>query len=105
MRLSLPTFSLLTLYLASKAFACVVFSVNVFMYAGNQYEVVGSLIDNGGEVCTVGEDVDPTQIDFVWLNCVDNYAATFSWVGTGSVAYAYPGIISPMYGGVKEMKR
>ena len=101
MRFSFPTSSLLALGLAaSKAIACVEF----IAYFDDDDYITASLNDNGGNQCSFNGPVDTSASSFIWLNCITGYAATFSWYGTGSVAYSQPAFEGTFVTAVEEIQ-
>jgi hypothetical protein len=102
MRFSLPTSSLLALGLAaSKAIACVQFTA----YFDDDDYITAYLNDNGGNQCSFNGPVDASANSFIWLNCISGYSATFSWYGTGSVAYATPSFEGNFLTAVEEIQQ
>jgi hypothetical protein len=102
MRFSLPTSSLLALSLAaSKAIACVQFTA----YFDDDDYITAYLNDNGGNQCSFNGAVDASANSFIWLDCISGYSATFSWYGTGSVAYATPSFEGTFLTSVEEIQQ
>jgi hypothetical protein len=92
MRFSLPSVSFLSLLLTAKSLACVQFTAQIDFEYTNLAFVSANLVDEGGLTCWGTQiPVDQTQYSFVWLDCVDGYSATFSWINPNPVNYAYPG--------------
>jgi hypothetical protein len=92
MRFSFPSVSLLSLLFTTKSLACVQFRAQIDFEYTNEAFVSAQLSDEGGLTCwSTQQAVDQTQYSYVWLDCIDRYSATFSWINPNPVNYAYPG--------------
>jgi hypothetical protein len=89
MRFSLSTAFLLI----SKSLACVDF-LAVMQFPEDDLAYVSAILtDNNVVTCQINPAValNQQEQDFVWLDCIDGYYATFSWINPNPVSYATPG--------------
>jgi hypothetical protein len=73
------------------------------MYFDDDDYLSGTLIGNGGTMCTYDGSIDASTTSFVWLDCISRYSATFSYYGTGSVSYGTPAFEGNFLCSVEEL--